>query len=379
MKLRIERLSGPEAWADIAAEWESLDAQSFPRTPFSSPLWISLWWHHLRRQRLLLRDEFFCHIVRDADGRLVAVAPLMLTRIPGFGPLGIRVVQFFGADPAITEIRGVICRRDDHTAVIQALVDHFRQRRDEWDVFKWMGLRHGASEYNTLIIGGEFVADTELPDYLLTLPDSWEKLQSSLSTNMRRKLRIVYKYLERDGHSFVFRVVERPEDVPAAIERFFKLHTARAEATNMINHPNKFATPRDRDFLIDYAHHMAKRGQLRLFELEIDGTVRASRLAFMFGFEIYLFFSGYDLSWKKYSIMTLLVSETIKWAFGQGLQLVNLSTGNDRSKLRWKPSEIIFRKAVQISPTARGQFLFPIYEALARRSRRRIEAPAAAE
>ena len=57
--------------ADVRVEWEALDAQIFPRTPFTSPLWIGLWWNHLRRQRPLLRDEFFCHTVRDADGRLV--------------------------------------------------------------------------------------------------------------------------------------------------------------------------------------------------------------------------------------------------------------------------------------------------------------------
>src|ERR1700730_9347777 len=107
--MRIAKLSGSEALADIRVEWEALDAQIFPRTPFTSPLWIGLWWNHLRRQRPLLRDEFFCHTVRDADGRLVAIAPLMVTVSPGFGPPWIRVVQFFGSDPGITELRGVIC------------------------------------------------------------------------------------------------------------------------------------------------------------------------------------------------------------------------------------------------------------------------------
>jgi hypothetical protein len=37
VELRIERLSGTEALADIASQRESLDAQVFPRTPFTSP------------------------------------------------------------------------------------------------------------------------------------------------------------------------------------------------------------------------------------------------------------------------------------------------------------------------------------------------------
>jgi CelD/BcsL family acetyltransferase involved in cellulose biosynthesis len=366
MNLRVERLRGPEAWADITAEWESLDAQIFPRTPFTSPLWIDLWWDHFRRRQPLLCDEFFGHIMRDASGRLVAIAPLMKTHCPGFGPLGMRIVQFYGTDPSITELRGVICRPDHQDKVIQVLAEHFRQRRGEWDVFRWNGLRKDASAYNTLVSCGEFIADRELPDYVLVLPESWDKLRSNISTNMRKNVRKAYEFLERDGYSFVFRVVERPEDVQAALERFLILHAERSEAAGMINHPNKFATPHNRAFLFDYVRRMAEGGHLRLFELEIGGTVIASRLAFLLESDLYMYFAGYDPSWRKYSVMTVLVSEIIKWAIEHGLQRVNLSTGNDQSKLRWKPDEVIFRDAIQISPTPRGRFVFQAFKALSR-------------
>ena len=92
----------------------------------------------------------------------------------------------------------------------------------------------------------------------------------------------------------------------------------------------------------------------------------------MLGPDLYLYFSGYDPSWRKYGVMTLLVTETIKWAIEHGLQRVNLSTGNDQSKLRWKPYEIIFRDAVQIAPTARGRCAYLAYEVLLTRTRRRL-------
>jgi CelD/BcsL family acetyltransferase involved in cellulose biosynthesis len=369
--MRIAKLSGSEALADLRVEWEALDAQVFPRTPFTSPLWIGLWWNHLRRQRPLLRDEFFCHTVRDADGRLVAIAPLMVTVSPGFGPPWIRVVQFFGADSSITELRGVICRPEHQDKVIQVLVEYFRERQGEWDLFKWNGLRDEVSAYNTPVSRGDLIAGRELPDYVLALPDNWDKLRSGISANLRKNVRKTYEFLERDGYSFVFRVLKRPEDVQAALQRFFTLHGARAGVTNMINHPNGFARSRNRAFLTDYVRRMAEGGHLRLFELEIGGNVIASRLAFLLGPDLYLYFSGYDPSWRKYGVMTLLVTETIKWAIEHGLQRVNLSTGNDQSKLRWKPYEIIFRDAVQISPTARGRCAYLAYEVLLTRTRRR--------
>lgn len=359
--LNVERLSGPEAWVDLTAEWEALDEQIFPRSPFTSPLWIELWWRHIRRQNPLFRDEFFCHIVRDADDRLVAVAPLMRTYCPRLGLPRMRMVQFFGTDPSITELRGVICQPKDQDKVIKALTEHFLRHRGEWDVFRWNGLRHNASAYNSP--GCEFIARHDLSDYIIELPGRWDELRARVSANMRKNLRKPYEFLERDGRSFSLRIVERPDDVQAAIDRFLSLHAARSKVADMINHPNKFGDSRNRAFLVDYLRQTAERGHLRIFELEIDGVVIASRLAFLLGSDLYLYFAGYDPSWRKYSVMTILVCEMIKWAIAHGLQRVNLSTGNDQSKLRWKPVEVIFHDAVQVSPSRRGRLLFPAFRA----------------
>jgi CelD/BcsL family acetyltransferase involved in cellulose biosynthesis len=53
--------------------------------------------------------------------------------------------------------------------------------------------------------------------------------------------------------------------------------------------------------------------------------------------------------------MTTLLAEAIKWAIENGLTLVNLSTGNDPSKARWGPREIVFREAVMVRPRMRAR------------------------
>src|ERR1700735_4752776 len=109
--LTVERLRGPEALGEIAAEWDVLDRQITPRSPFTSPPWLIPWWKHFsRHQQMLFHDEFFCHVVRGEAGRVVAAAPLMRPSGPGIGPPVVRMLQFFGTDPGLTEIRGVICR-----------------------------------------------------------------------------------------------------------------------------------------------------------------------------------------------------------------------------------------------------------------------------
>lgn len=46
---------------------------------------------------------------------------MVLTRRPGVGSLAVRVLQFVGADPNMTELRGLVCRAEDEPAVLRAL------------------------------------------------------------------------------------------------------------------------------------------------------------------------------------------------------------------------------------------------------------------
>jgi hypothetical protein len=365
--LSVRRLSDPDQLSDLVTEWGQLEKEVFPRTPFTSALWIQLWWRHFKRNNLLFRDEFFCHVVRDDDGLLVALAPLMRTYCLGLGPALMRIVQFFGNDPSLTEFRGVICRREDHFAVMRVLMDHFLRHCDEWDVFRWSGLQYAAPEYSVPSTGLDLIVRPGVPDYIFDVPKNWDELRARVSGNMRKNLRKAYEFFERDGFSFVLRVVERPDDVHAAIDRFLALHTARSEVADMITHPNKFVKPHARAFMVEYLRKISEIGQLKIFELEVSGKVVASRLTFMVESCLYLYFAGYDPIWKKYSIMTILMSEIIKWTIENDVSHINLSTGNDQSKLRWRPHEIVSHNALQISPTLRGSLAFRpflAYEAL---------------
>jgi len=365
MTLRIEELNGPIALEKITPEWELLDAQVSPRTPFTSPLWAKLWWRHLRQARSMLRQEFFAHIVRDQAGRLLAIAPMVISHRPAYGPLRLRLLQFFGgADGSITEHRRIICREDDELQVIQALASYLHDRKDDWDLFVWTGIRHDEIAGNRL--GDRLKVYKKVPEYLVPLPDTWEKFRSGLSGNMKEAIRKCYKHLAREGHTFTFRAVTHPEDVPASLDRLLALHSERAEFKYAPRHRDLFAQAPHRAFIADVAQLMAERDQLRIFELEVDGKIVAARMAFLLGEELYLYYSGYDLAWRKHSIMTTLMCECFKWAIERGVKVVNLSTGKDPSKLRWRGREVMFHDALLMSPTRRGRLISRAYDLLSR-------------
>jgi CelD/BcsL family acetyltransferase involved in cellulose biosynthesis len=354
--LRVERITGGASLEALMPQWEALDRLSVPRTPFTSPLWNFLWWRHLREERTWVRDEFFVHAVFD-DDRLVGVAPLMRTARPAVGPLRLRELQLFGADQNITELRRVLCRPEDHVCVMRALHGYFLQRAGEWDRVQWCGLRAEALAVPRPRHGSELVWERPVRDYYLPLPPAWDQLKSRLSRNMKEALRKCYNSLAHRGIEFTLRVVSRPADAASALERFFELHAQRACATDTVPHANVFATARARAFLCEYGQRMAERDQLRIFELEIAGETVATRVGFELDDDLYLYYSGYACAWGKHSVMTTLVAEAIRWAITQRLKGVNLSTGHDRAKTRWKPDEIVLWDRVLRSPTRQGRLL----------------------
>ena len=51
-------------------------------------------------------------------------------------------------------------------------------------------------------------------------------------------------------------------------------------------------------------------------------------------------------------------SEAIRWAIGQGLERVNLSTGSDVAKTRWRPEAIDTRSGFQVHAGLRSRLSF---------------------
>ncbi len=368
-RVRVERLDGPQALHAIAAECDRIAARMQPRLPFATSDWLSLWWQHYREQRVLVRDRFFVHTVRDERGVLIALAPLMLTERPGSGPFRSRGVTFFGGDKNVTELRGLVCAPEHEGEAVRALLAHLWARGEDWDWLVWNGVRRGAEGHAVLEAAQNFEWLRETTDYVLPLPSTWEAFRGSRSRNIKESLRKCYNSLKREGHDFELRVSSDARELPAALGRFFELHARRAQAPDLVRHEDVFAIPRAREMLLALARRQSGALSLHAFELSIAGTVVASRLGFLLDDELYLYFSGYDPAWGAYSVMTTTVAEAIKWAISKQVRLVNLSPGTDISKTRWGASTITTSSGVLISPTRRGKAVFGVVGGLNQHSR----------
>jgi CelD/BcsL family acetyltransferase involved in cellulose biosynthesis len=235
------------------------------------------------------------------------------------------------------------------------------------DWIRWSGIRSGGAADVWLNGQGRTQWEAPVLDYWVRLPATWEEFRSSRHRNIKESLRKCYNSLKREGHTFRLLVVEDPAHTRSALQRFFELHaaraihTARTAAQAPLRHPDYFAMEPAREFLHEYCAASATRGELRIFQLEIGGAIVATRIGFLLGRELYMYYSGYLPEWGRYSVMTTLLAEALKWAIAQRLEIVNLSVGRDNSKLRWSPEVSSYMEGAQQGRRWRNRMAFRAY------------------
>src|SRR6478752_5692061 len=120
--LVVEEHCSAGAFGALESEWRALEAHA--ETPFVTWDWAVAWWAQLREEKLGVTDSLSIRSVRTLQGRLVAVAPMLISRRPSLGPIRVRQLQFFGADPNITEQRGMLALPGLERDAYRALLDH---------------------------------------------------------------------------------------------------------------------------------------------------------------------------------------------------------------------------------------------------------------
>jgi CelD/BcsL family acetyltransferase involved in cellulose biosynthesis len=345
--MTVEVADNIEDLIALQADYERLLPLSGNTFPFALHEWHVAWCcQFLEHGKLVNTHPMIC-VARDRDRQCVAIVPLILTR-RAIGPMKIDTLDLLGADPAVTEIRTSITQPSFEARAICAIQQELAALRSvAW--ISWGAVSETCA--GTLAAGADLQFQEPLLHYVLDMAPTWELFRARLKRNIRESIRHCYNSLRREGLDCALRVAQEPDEVKDALQRFFVLHALRARFHGTVVHPDYFAGERPRRFLCDVCARLAARGKIRIFQLVIRGEIVATRIGFLVGDTLYLYYSGYDPKWARYGVMTTALVETIKYAIGQGIATINLSTGKDNSKTRWRPRELALAQVVQVSPT----------------------------
>jgi len=333
VELSIDVVSSLEGLRALKPDYERLERVTANTLPFTLPEWHLTWCEHVLNRHPQREEQLQLLVLRNRSGDCVAIVPLVLDKWH-VGPLQLSTVDLLGDDQGITEIRGALIEPGYERASVRRVHQHL-DGLAAWKWLEWRDADDALAAALTLELRPRWYKVRD--DWLLDLPPSWEEFRRGLPRNTRESLRHCYNSLRRDGHRFEFAVAREPAEVVEALPRFFELHALRAGMPWGPQHRNYFASPLLKDFVREVCASLATRDAVRVFQLRIAGAVVASRVGFVVGNSLYLYYSGFDPSWARYGVMTTTEAEALRYAIAQGVPTVNLSPTVTRSKLRWRP------------------------------------------
>jgi CelD/BcsL family acetyltransferase involved in cellulose biosynthesis len=364
-----EIVRGDADFDALAEAWGDLHRRAPNALPFQSYDWNRSWWTHFSQQSFFRKDERFILTFR-LEGRLVGVLPMVRSRF-GLGPLTIyHYLRPFGSDPNLTEIRAPLVEADVRLQVLERCIEWMHEQRPMLALHQIAApeglirpLLEGSGNY-------KLVANRVIEDYVLELEGPWDSFLKSRKRNIRESIRHCYNSLSRDGLKHELRVLSDSSQVLAHLDHFFELHQGRSKVRHSVKHPDYFAADRHQSFIRTLIERSAPTAcPVHLFQLTLNDQVVAVRLGFVTNGELYCYYSGYDTAYARYSVMTTLVTEMMRWAIDKGVKRVNLSVGRDVSKTRWGPAEIRIDDCHFIRNTALNRFFSAIVLTLKRARR----------
>ncbi len=71
---------------------------------------------------------------------------MMSTLRPAVGPVRVQTLRYFGADPNVTEIRGMVCEPDNEAAALEAVLTCLKKEYPRADWIEWGALRQASWE-----------------------------------------------------------------------------------------------------------------------------------------------------------------------------------------------------------------------------------------
>lgn len=325
---QIERLETLLQLDALEEEWAELIAE-IPEAPiFLSWEWIRTWWTYFGKA-----FDLWLLTARDAQGRLLGIAPLMRER-QRTGLIPLQIIGFIGIGLTRPVNLNILAHPSDPEGILQAFLDFLLSQSKQWDVIRLSPMSKETAVCGLLNNGnGHFRTGMKTVNAYIPLPDSWETYSKTLTKKLRRNLKYFRTKLEDDYLGRVhFAYLTDPQELPDVIKKMEELNKGRWVSKKRVSN---YAYSNYSAFHEAFAKLMLERGWLRLNQLIVSGNVIAISYNFLFHDRIYAQSITFDIGWSGYSPGRLLIANSIQTSIEEGAREYNWLGGDEIYKLAW--------------------------------------------
>jgi CelD/BcsL family acetyltransferase involved in cellulose biosynthesis len=306
--LRVEAVTGYEAFLELEPAWNRLVEAAGIDHPFLEHVWVRTWWECFGSGGTL-------HIlVVKAGDEPIAIAPLILTRVRMWG-IPVRRLGFF-YNAHVPRAGLIVARRN--AEAYRAIWSHLASQQS-WDLLQLCQLPEGS---DTLAGISEMATRDGFPVGVwrscesphLPIRTRWTEYFGSLTAKHRANLRNRFKRLRALG-PVELEAITSQHFLADALSDGLGLEAAawKRDAGTAIS-----CDPNVARFYTSLAQRAEQRGWLRLQFLEAG----AKRIAFDYSLcyknRLYLLKLGYDPDYAQYSPSNLLTQLALEASFERG-------------------------------------------------------------
>jgi CelD/BcsL family acetyltransferase involved in cellulose biosynthesis len=314
--LQLETISGEDAFARLAREWDHL-VRAMPRpSPVLLHCWLLEWWRHYGDGGTLA-----VHVARR-DGKLVGALPLCVR-----SQHGLRVLSFLGGDQS--HLADLLVDPDENGAIGSALTRNLTD--GEYDYADLFGLPADSRLREALGPSSlRLIERSEAP--VLEFEGDYETFyRERMSAKKRNQHRRRRRQLADAGHVEVS-VARTRQEVSEAIEDAFRLHALRWDGRP---DGSQFGTPTGMQFHRAAVRALADLDVARIVTLKLDGRAIAFHYFFMLEGRMYVHRIAFDPALGRFSPGMINTLDTLEIATSEGARRIEFLGGADRYKLEF--------------------------------------------
>jgi len=289
-------------------------------------------------------------LIAEENGRIMAIAPLMLSKYSFANFAKLTRLEFMGT--SYSDYNSFIWLENEELC-LKLFLQHLVKQTD-WESLELSNVREGTLS--------EKLLRAEHADYALKLEhrigsvcpyvklsNTMEEFMTKLSRDMRHQIRRKTRRLQESYRVDVKTYLDF-NSIREAMREFFDLHEKRWRGRK---EPSDFASDTVREFQLELAERLAERGWFALSFLTADDKPVAADLSFDYQGKRYGYQSGFDPAFSDYAVGTLLRLRGVETCIAKGLSEFDFTRGGEPYKLRW-PTQV--RNNFQIWSVRRGLF-----------------------
>jgi CelD/BcsL family acetyltransferase involved in cellulose biosynthesis len=319
-------ISNQTHFNNLRTEWNELLQKSNTNTLFLTWEWLYAWWAVFGAGA-----DLFIITVRNGDGELVGLAPLLI-RKTHYYQFPVKEVTFIGT--GISDSQDFIIA-DKHEKIIAKIANAIFERRDNWDIVRLEEI-HNESVLLEHINCSGLTIESEVcsSSPYLQLEGGWQEYFTTLSKKFKRDLKHKENRMARFGNfEYTFNAGHNDEtkslvDIMACVDS-----KSRKEGPAI----SFYSAAGNREFMHTFFSMSKEKQWLDFTSTSLDGAIIAYLLGFHYNNKYIAYNMAFSEDLHEASPGKLLLHEKIKWCFDSSSYITefNFSRGASYIKALW--------------------------------------------